>query len=80
MLALDLPKNQQLKIIFVQVNRTLTSQTINEALRVLQNLLKCFTGTISSTSFIPLSPVCPVIFIFSLNLNKILLLLSAGKK
>ena len=77
MSTLDLLKNQHLKIIFVLVITTLILQTINGILRAFQNLLRCFTGTISSTSFIPLSPVCPVIF--SLNLNKILLLLSAGK-
>ena len=41
----------------------LTSQLINVISSVLQNLLKCFNGTIISTSFVfPLLGVFPVIF------------------
>ena len=44
------------------VKTRLTSQLINDISRVLQKLLKCFNGTIISTSFVlPLS-VFPIIF------------------
>ena len=60
-----------------QVRIRLISQLINGISRVFQKLLKYFNDTIVSTSFVPSSPVLPVIF--SLNLNEALLLLSAGK-
>ena len=50
----------------------LISQLINDIPRVLQRLPIHFNGAILSTFFIPSSPVSFVIF--SLNLNKILLL------
>ena len=56
---------------------TTTQIRANDISRVLQKLLKYFSETIISTSFEPFFPVGPVIF--CLNLNEILLLLSAGK-
>ena len=53
------------------------SQLIKGISIVLQKLLRYFNETIISTSFAPLFPVCPVIF--CVNLNEVLLLLSAGK-
>ena len=44
---------------------------------VLQKLLIYFNGTVISTYFVSLSPVCPVIF--SLDLNEILVFSLAGK-
>ena len=73
-MALDLPQHQRLKKISHQVNIRLISDGISS---VLQKLLRCFNGTVISTSFVPLFPVSPVIS--SLNLNEILLLLSLGK-
>ena len=71
------------KQFFDQVNMRLISQCSSSSMfnvhisSVLQKLLRYFDGTIISTSFKPLFILSPVIF--SLNLNKILLLLSAGK-
>ena len=46
----------------------LTSQLVNGISRVLQKLLKCFNGTIISTSFIlPPAGVFPVTFDLDLN-------------
>ena len=56
---------------------TPTQIRANDISRVLQKLLKYFNETIISTSFEPFFPVGPAIF--CLNLNEILLLLSAGK-
>ena len=47
------------------------SQIINDISKVLQKLLIYFNGASLSTSFVPLKPVCSVIF--CLNLNKALL-------
>ena len=40
----------------------LTSQLINDISRVLQKLLKCFNGTVISTSFVLPLEVFPIIF------------------
>ena len=53
----------------------LTSQLIKGISKVLQKLLKYFSGTIISTSFVPPFPVRPVIF--NLNLNESVVLPSA---
>ena len=45
----------------------LISQLIKEIFRVLQKLLKYFSGTIISTFFVLSSPVGPVIFTLKLN-------------
>ena len=66
MLALDLTQYQRL-----------ISQLINGISSVLQKLLKYLNGTIISTSFVLLFPVCPIICCF--NLNEVLLLFSLGK-
>ena len=50
----------------------LTSQLIKGISKVLQKLLKCFSGTIISTSFVPLFPVRPVIFTLKLNESVVL--------
>ena len=58
---------------FSEDKMRLISQLIKSISRVLQKLLKCFSGTIISTFFLPLTAaVLPVIF--CLNLNKALLL------
>ena len=49
----------------------------SEMTRVLQNLIKCFNGTIVLTSFMLSFSVLPTIFV--LNLNEVLLLLLARK-
>ena len=54
-----------------QVKMRFISQLIKGISRVFQNLLKHFSGTIISTSFVSQSAVLPVIF--CLNLNKSLL-------
>ena len=59
-----------------QVNLRLNSQLINEISVVLEKLLRYFNGISISTSFVPLFPICPVIY--GLNFNEILLL-SLGK-
>ena len=53
----------------------LTSQLIKGISKVLQKLLKYFSGTIISTSFVPPFLVRPVIF--ALNLNESVVLPSA---
>ena len=65
------------KQVFDQVNIRLFSQLITGISSVLEKLLIYFNGTIISTCFVLLFPVCPVIC--CLNLNEILLLLSAKK-
>ena len=50
-----------------KVKIRLSSQLIKGISRVLRKLLKYFIGTIISTSFIPLSPVWPVIFALKSN-------------
>ena len=50
----------------------LTSQLIKGISKVLQKLLKYFNGTIISTSFVPSSPVSPVIFALNLNESVVL--------
>ena len=59
-----------------QIRIRLISQLINGISRVFQKLIKYFDGTIIQTFFSPFL-VLPAIFV--LNLNKALLLLSAGK-
>ena len=54
-----------------QVRIRLISRLINGISRVLQKLLKYFNGTIILTSFVPLFPILPAIFV--LNLIEILL-------
>ena len=46
-----------------KVRIRLISQLINGISRVLQKLLKCFNGTIILTSFVPLLPILPAIFV-----------------
>ena len=48
------------------VKMRLTSQLIKGISKVLQKLLKYFSGTIISTFFVPSSPVIPVIFTLKL--------------
>ena len=61
----------------IYFNWRLISQLTNGISIVLQKLLRYFNGTISSTSFVPQFPICPVCC--CLNLKEILLLLLAGK-
>ena len=50
----------------------LNSQLINGISRVLQKLLRCFRGTIISSSFVlPAAENIPVIFILHLNYSEI---------
>ena len=65
------------KQFFDQINIRLFSQLMTGISSVLEKLLIYFNGTIISTSFVLLFPVCPVIC--CLNLNEILLPLSAKK-
>ena len=69
----------------IKVN--IISQLIKDISKVLQKLLKYFSGTNISTFFVPLSPVWPVIFasklnesvrLFSAKLTIALLLSTAG--
>ena len=50
----------------------LTSQLMKGISKVLQKLLKYFSGTIISTSFVPPFPVWPVIFALKLNESVVL--------
>ena len=65
------------KLFFDRVNIRLNAQLINGISNVLQRILRYFNGTIISTSFVPFFSVFLVTC--CLNLNKILLLLWAGK-
>ena len=58
-------------------NWRLILQLIKDISSVLQKLLRCFNGTVISTSYLPQFPICPVFC--CLNLNEPLLLSLVGE-